>query len=91
METTDYKQITANAICPGWVLTPLVKQQVQARADANGTTFDHEKMLLLGEKQPYLEFVTPEQLGSLAAYMCSEDASSMRGASVSMDGGWTIH
>ena len=89
LETAE-TNITANAICPGWVLTPLVKDQVQARATARGTTFEHEQRALLSEKQPSPEFCTPGQLGGLAAFLCSETAQNIRGASVNMDGGWTI-
>lgn len=81
--------ITCNAICPGWVLTPLVQKQVDARAARDGLDNDQAKRALLAEKQPSQEFVTPEQLGALAVFMCSEAASQMRGQSVAMDGGWT--
>jgi 3-hydroxybutyrate dehydrogenase len=81
--------ITCNAICPGWVLTPLVQKQIDARAKATGQTQQEAKLSLLGEKQPSLEFVTPEQLGELAAFLCSDAASQVRGAAWTMDGGWT--
>ena len=81
--------ITCNAICPGWVLTPLVQKQVDARAKNEGVSNDDAKKGLLSEKQPSGEFVTPEQLGALAAFLCSEGASQVRGAAWSMDGGWT--
>ena len=80
--------MTCNAICPGWVLTPLVQQQVNARAEREGTTIDQAKRALLAEKQPSGEFVTPEQLGALAVFMCSEAASQVRGVAWNMDGGW---
>ncbi len=80
--------VTCNAICPGWVLTPLVQQQVNARAEREGTTIDQAKRALLAEKQPSGEFVTPEQLGALAVFMCSEAASQVRGVAWNMDGGW---
>ncbi|TCS39122.1 3-hydroxybutyrate dehydrogenase [Paucimonas lemoignei] len=80
--------VTVNAICPGWVLTPLVQKQVDARAAANNQTNDEAKRQLLLEKQPSGEFVTPEQLGSLAVYLCSDAASQMRGMSLNVDGGW---
>ena len=81
--------VTVNAICPGWVLTALVQKQIDARAAAGGTTVEAAKLELLGEKQPSLEFVTPEQLGALAVFLCSEAAAQIRGASYVVDGGWT--
>jgi 3-hydroxybutyrate dehydrogenase len=81
--------ITCNAICPGWVLTPLVQKQIDARASATGLSQQEAKLALLGEKQPSLEFVTPEQLGELASFLCSDAASQVRGAAWTMDGGWT--
>ena len=80
--------ITCNAICPGWVLTPLVAQQIQDRADAAGDTFEIAKIKLLSEKQPSAEFVTPEQLGDLASFLCTESGSQVRGVAWNMDGGW---
>jgi 3-hydroxybutyrate dehydrogenase len=80
--------ITVNAICPGWVLTPLVQAQVDARAAANNMTDAEAKQHLLQEKQPSGQFVTPEQLASLAMYLSSNDASEVRGVSWNMDGGW---
>jgi 3-hydroxybutyrate dehydrogenase len=81
--------ITCNAICPGWVLTPLVQQQVDARAKAQGVPVDKAKLDLLSEKQPSHEFVTPEQIGALAVFLCSDGAAQIRGAALSIDGGWT--
>ncbi|HVJ54398.1 MAG TPA: 3-hydroxybutyrate dehydrogenase [Aliidongia sp.] len=80
--------ITCNAICPGWVLTPLVKKQIEDRAKANGTSVAAEETALLSEKQPMHSFVTPEQLGGLAVFLCSESGSTMTGTALSMDGGW---
>jgi 3-hydroxybutyrate dehydrogenase len=81
--------VTCNAICPGWVLTPLVQKQVDARAAASKIPLDQAKLELLSEKQPSQEFVTPDQLGALALFLCSEGAAQIRGASLSVDGGWT--
>ncbi|MFJ7566417.1 3-hydroxybutyrate dehydrogenase [Herminiimonas sp. NPDC097707] len=81
--------VTCNAICPGWVLTPLVQKQVDVRAENEGVSNDEAKKGLLAEKQPSGEFVTPEQLGALAVFLCSEAANQVRGAAWSMDGGWT--
>ena len=81
--------VTCNAICPGWVLTPLVKKQIEDRAAAEGIDSDEASAQLLGEKQPSMEFVTPEQIGALAVFLCSPGADQMRGQAVPMDGGWT--
>ncbi len=81
--------ITHNAICPGWVLTPLVQKQVDARAAAQGVDNDEAKRQLLAEKQPSLQFTTPEQLGDLAVFLCSPAADNVRGVAWAVDGGWT--
>jgi 3-hydroxybutyrate dehydrogenase len=81
--------VTCNAICPGWVLTPLVQQQIEARAKTQNIPLDKAKLDLLSEKQPSHEFVTPEQLAALALFLCSENAAQIRGAALSVDGGWT--
>ncbi|MEY4562912.1 MAG: hypothetical protein RLZZ618_2189 [Pseudomonadota bacterium] len=81
--------ITANAICPGWVLTPLVQKQIDDRAKNEGISVEQAKRELLGEKQPSLEFVTPDQLGELAVFLCSPPAVNVRGVAWSVDGGWT--
>jgi 3-hydroxybutyrate dehydrogenase len=81
--------VTCNAICPGWVLTPLVQKQIDARAEKEGISVDKAKLELLGEKQPSLEFVTPEQLGALAVFLCSDAAVQIRGQALGVDGGWT--
>jgi 3-hydroxybutyrate dehydrogenase len=81
--------VTCNAICPGWVLTPLVQAQIDARALAKQLTQEEAKEELLAEKQPSGKFVAPEQLASLAMYLSSDDASEVRGVAWNMDGGWT--
>lgn len=81
--------ITCNAICPGWVLTPLVQKQIDARAAQSGQTVEQAKIALVSEKQPSQEFVTPEQLGELTVFLCSPAAAQVRGAAWAMDGGWT--
>jgi 3-hydroxybutyrate dehydrogenase len=80
--------VTCNAICPGWVLTPLVQKQVDAKAAALGLSNDEAKKLLLGEKEPSLQFTTPDELGELAVFFCSPAANNVRGAAWNMDGGW---
>ncbi len=82
--------VTCNAICPGWVLTPLVQKQIDALAEREKVSAAEARMRLLGEKQPSKEFVTPEQLGGLAVFLCSDAAQQIRGASVTVDGGWTV-
>jgi 3-hydroxybutyrate dehydrogenase len=81
--------ITCNAICPGWVLTPLVQKQVDARAEREHISNEEAKNALVSEKQPSGEFVAPEQLAALAVFLCGPDASEVRGAAWNMDGGWT--
>ena len=80
--------VTCNAMCPGWVLTPLVQQQVDARAEREGVSNEAAKNALVSEKQPSGDFVAPEQLAALAVFLCSPDASEVRGAAWNMDGGW---
>ncbi|MDW5501100.1 3-hydroxybutyrate dehydrogenase [Pseudomonas lundensis] len=79
--------ITCNAICPGWVLTPLVQQQIDKRIAAEVDP-QQARDDLLAEKQPSQEFVTPEQLGELALFLCSDAAVQVRGVAWNMDGGW---
>jgi 3-hydroxybutyrate dehydrogenase len=81
--------ITVNAICPGWVLTPLVQKQVDARAAADGVDDAEAKRRLLADKQPSLQFTTPEQLGELAVFLCTPAADNIRGVAFNVDGGWT--
>jgi 3-hydroxybutyrate dehydrogenase len=81
--------ITVNAICPGWVLTPLVQKQIDARALREGISVDQARVALLGEKQPSLQFTTPAQLGDLAVFLCSPAADNVRGVAWAVDGGWT--
>jgi 3-hydroxybutyrate dehydrogenase len=81
--------ITCNAICPGWVLTPLVQKQIDDLAAREKIAQSEAKRRLLAEKQPSGEFVTTEQIGALALYLCSDTAAQIRGAALSIDGGWT--
>jgi 3-hydroxybutyrate dehydrogenase len=81
--------VTCNAICPGWVLTPLVRRQIEARAREQGIPFEAAQRDLLVEKQPSGQFVTPEQIGDLTVFLCSEAAAQMNGAALTLDGGWT--
>ncbi len=81
--------ITCNAICPGWVLTPLVERQIEARAKETGQTIEAAKVELLAEKQPMHQFSTPEGIGALAVFLCGDAAATITGTSQSIDGGWT--
>jgi len=81
--------VTCNAICPGWVLTPLVQKQVDAKAAALGVSNAEATKLLLGEKEPSMQFTTAEELGELAVFFCSPAANNVRGVAWNMDGGWT--
>jgi len=80
--------ITCNAICPGWVLTPLVQKQVDAKAAAQGISNEEATRQLLGEKEPSMQFTTPEELGDLAVFFCSAAGQNIRGVAWNMDGGW---
>ena len=80
--------VTVNAICPGWVLTPLVETQLHDRAEKDGKTVEQVTHDLVAEKQPMVKFTTPEQIGGLAVFLCSDSASTMTGIPVSIDGGW---
>lgn len=83
--------VTVNAICPGWVLTPLVERQLEDRAKQKGTTVEQEKIALLAETQPMHRFTSPEQIGALSLFLCSEEAATITGAPLSIDGGWVAH
>jgi 3-hydroxybutyrate dehydrogenase len=85
---TANQGITCNAICPGWVLTPLVEQQIAARAKAQGIPVEQGREDLVREKQPMLDYTTPEKIGALAVFLCGEAASTITGAALSIDGGW---
>jgi 3-hydroxybutyrate dehydrogenase len=81
--------VTCNAICPGWVLTPLVQKQIDDLAAREKLSADAAKAKLLGEKQPSGEFVTPEQIAGCAVFLCSDAAAQIRGVALPVDGGWT--
>jgi 3-hydroxybutyrate dehydrogenase len=81
--------VTCNAICPGWVLTPLVQKQVDAKALALGISNDDAKKLLLSEKEPSQQFTTPEEIGDLVVFFCTPAGNNIRGVAWNMDGGWT--
>lgn len=80
--------VTCNAICPGWVLTPLVQKQIDDRATQQNISGDEARKSLVGEKQPSQDFVTTDQLGQLAVFLCSPAGAQIRGAAWNVDGGW---
>ena len=81
--------ITCNAVCPGWVLTPLVQKQIDDLARRDGIAPDQAQTQLLSAKQPSGAFATPDQLGALVVFLCSDAASQISGAAMTVDGGWT--
>lgn len=82
------KGITCNAICPGWVLTPLVKIQIEKIAIEKNISFDEAKQILLLEKQPSGNFVNPEDIGEMVSFLCTDAASQINGSAINIDGGW---
>ncbi len=80
--------VTCNAVCPGWVLTPLVQKQIDDRAKRDSLGADEARRTLLGEKQPSMDFVTTEQIGAMAVFLCSPAGDQIRGAAYNIDGGW---
>ena len=88
LETAE-ADITCNAVCPGWVLTPLVQKQIEARAEKEGIPVEQAEQELLAEKQPSKKFATVEQIGALATFLCGPGAAQITGTTHSIDGGWT--
>src|SRR5690625_3985344 len=82
-------RVTCNALCPGWVLTPLVQQQVDVLAQKEGLDQEAAKARLVSEKMPSAEFATPEQIAALTVFLCGPNADQINGASLPVDGGWT--
>ena len=79
--------ITVNCICPGWVETPLIEPQIEARM--NGGSRDDGVRALLAEKQPSLRMTLPAEIGALAVFLCRREAHNITGAAMPVDGGWT--
>ena len=89
LETAEDSGITCNAICPGWVLTPLVQKQIDAIAEKDEISGDEARIKLLSEKEPTLDFTTPEDIGEMVAFLCSDAARNITGSAYSMDGAWS--
>jgi 3-hydroxybutyrate dehydrogenase len=88
LETAEYG-ITVNAICPGYVLTPLVQKQIPETAKARGITEEQVIKDVLLHAQPTRQFVTTEQLGAVATFLCGQAAASITGIALPVEGGWT--
>jgi len=86
---TAQEPITCNAICPGYVLTPLVESQIPDTMEKYGMSRDEVIRNVMLERQPSKEFATTEQLGGTVAFLCSDDAAQITGTTISVDGGWT--
>ncbi len=87
LETAE-ADITCNAICPGWVHTPLVQKQIEDKAREQNISVDEATKRLLGEKQPNKRFIKPEQIGAMVVFLCGENGSAMTGEMMTIDGGW---
>jgi 3-hydroxybutyrate dehydrogenase len=88
IETADHG-ITCNAICPGWVMTPLIAEQIEAHANAAGQSFEEAKQEFVAQKQPMARYTLPEDIGALAVFLAGDAAATITGACYSIDGGWT--
>ena len=86
---TAREPITANAICPGYVLTPLVEAQIPDTAKKYDMSEEEVTQKVILERQPSKEFATTEQLGGVAEFLCSDAAEQITGTTISVDGGWT--
>jgi 3-hydroxybutyrate dehydrogenase len=87
--TRESGGVTVNCLCPGWVETPLIEPQIQARADRHGGDREAGVRDLLSEKQPSLRMAEPADIGALALFLCSRAAHNITGAALPVDGGWT--
>jgi len=81
--------ITCNAICPGWVDTPLVSKQINQRVKINKSSRKKEELNLLKEKHPNLSFIQGNDIAALIYYLCTDEAKDITGSSINIDGGWT--
>lgn len=89
LETAQESNLTCNAVCPGWVLTPLVQKQIDAIARRDGIDNDAARVKLLAEKEPSQNFTTPDDIGAMIAFLCLDAARNIKGSCYTMDGGWT--
>ena len=90
LETAE-EGITCNSVCPGYVWTPLVENQIADTAEARGITVEEVKKDVLLAAQPTKQFVTVEQIGGVVNFLCSDAAANVTGAVMPVDGGWTAH
>ena len=81
--------ITCNAVCPGWVDTPLVSKQINQRIKNNKSTRKKEEYNLLKEKHPNLSFIQGNDIAALVFFLCSDEAKDITGSALNIDGGWT--
>ncbi len=88
LEVAEYA-ITVNAICPGFVLTPLVERELEAMVKSRGITFEQAKVEALATGQPTRRFIATEEIGALAVFLAGDGAASITGAAIPIDGGWT--
>ena len=90
LETAE-QGVTCNAICPGYVYTPLVEGQIDGQAKAHGISREQVIRDVLLAQQPNKRFATVDELGALAVFLASDAAASITGAAIPVDGGWTVH
>lgn len=88
-EVANFDNITCNAICPGWVETPLARKQVMERMEKSGRSYSEEAAEMVGEKQPRKRFTNPADIGQMALFLCSDAAQNITGSVLPIDGGWT--
>ena len=88
-QTADVIACDVVVSSPGWVLTPLVQKQIEARAAASGKSYEEEKLALCSEKHPSQGYVEPSDIGDAVLFLCSPAGNQITGTQLSMDGGWT--
>jgi 3-hydroxybutyrate dehydrogenase len=88
---TARQGVTCNAICPGYVWTPLVEKQIADQAKAHNLTAEQVVTDVLLTAQPNRKFASVEEIGALTAFLCSDNGASITGAALAVDGGWTAH
>jgi 3-hydroxybutyrate dehydrogenase len=90
LETAE-QGVTCNAVCPGYVYTPLVEAQIEGQAKAHGISRDQVIRDVLLAQQPNKRFTTVEEVGGVCVFLASDAASSITGTTITIDGGWTAH